>query len=136
MINILDLLQFKEDSKTWSLLFSEKSEDEILNYIFKENKRFEQKRYVQLFDIACIYGKEKVVQNFLTKEYTEGLPKTSVELNFLTLGSGIKLALEKEHFTILDIIFNHFKYRESLPLNKMRIYRSKTKQYIFENYQI
>ena len=57
------------DTKEMYLFFSNSTEDEIISLCWND-MIMSEKSYMKLFEMACYSNKPKVVQNFLTKEYT------------------------------------------------------------------
>ena len=120
------------DTKEMYLFFSNSTEDEIISLCWN-GQIMSEKPYMKLFEMACYTNKPKVVQNFLTKEYTseENNKLMSVDLDFLFLTNAIDKAIIAENFNIIDIIFNHLKLRKSHPISKLNSYDKKTNFYIY-----
>ena len=131
MISDWELEKIYQDTKRWCLLFEKGSEKEIMEYCFT-NEWLYPKEYAHLFETACLYNNHKVVKNFLTKEYTEDSPKTSIDLYFLYQSDAINFCIEKENFEIIDIIFEHLEDRRKHPLSKISSFRKKTEKYFYE----
>lgn len=118
------------DTKEMYLFFSNSTEEEIIKLCWNDHIMSEE-AYMKLFEMACYTNKPKVVQNFLTKEYTTNSKQMSVDLDFLFLTDAINKAIIAENFNIIDIIFNHLKLRMEHPISKINSYNKKTYFYIF-----